>query len=94
MVNYENLRDFMIECADRILFGTDIGQWEADEATQARAQAYMRCFRILESDEMVEGSFFGREPIKGLNLPREVLELIYYKNALRYYPHVSESKHL
>ena len=56
--------------------------------------AYNRCFRILESDEMVEGSFFGMEAIKGLNLPREVLELIYYKNALRLYPRVSESKHL
>jgi len=94
MVSYENLRDFMIEYADRILFGTDIGRWEANEETENRALAYMRCFRILESDEMVEGSFFGSKPIKGLNLPREVLELIYYKNAVRLYPHLSESKHL
>jgi len=94
MVNYENLRDFMIEYADRILFGTDIGRWEAEKDTQARALAYMRCFLILESDKMVEGSFFGQELIRGLNLPREVLEKIYYKNALRLYPHLSESKHL
>jgi len=58
MVNTENLRDFMIEYADRILFGTDIGRWEADEESRNRALAYMRCFRILESDEMVDGSFF------------------------------------
>lgn len=94
MVNTENLRDFMIEYADRILFGTDIGRWEADDETQNRALAYNRCFRILESDALVEGSFFGNEPIRGLNLPREVLEKIYYKNALRLYPKVSESKHL
>jgi len=94
MVNTENLRDFMIEYADRILFGTDIGRWEAEEETLNRAQAYSRCFRILESDEMVEGSFFSKEPIRGLNLPREVLEHIYYKNALRLYPGMSESKHL
>ena len=94
MVNRENLRDFMIEYADRILFGTDIGRLEADEQTLKRARAYSRCFRILETDELVEGSFFGNEPIKGLNLPRGVLEKIYYKNALRLYPHLSESKHL
>ncbi len=94
MVSSENLRDFMIEYADRILFGTDIGRWEANEENLNRAKAYNRCFRILESDDMVEGSFFGMEAIKGLNLPREVLELIYYKNALRLYPRVSESKHL
>lgn len=94
MVKHENLRDFMIEYADRILFGTDIGQWGSEEETQNRALAYNRCFRILETDELVEGSFFGNEPIQGLNLPREVLEKIYYKNALRLYPKVSESKHL
>ena len=94
MVSYDNLRDFMIEYADRILFGTDIGQWEAAEETRNRASAYLRCFRILESDEMVDGSFFGSEPIRGLNLPREVLEKIYYKNALRLYPQMSESGHL
>ena len=94
MVNYDNLRDFMIEYADRILFGTDMGQLETAEETQNRAAAYMRCFQILESDKMVDGSFFGREPIRGLNLPREVLEKIYYKNALRLYPQMSASKHL
>ena len=61
MVNTENLRDFMIEYADRILFGTDIGRWEADKETQNRALAYMRCFQILETDELVNGSFFGKE---------------------------------
>lgn len=94
MVKYDNLRDFMIEYADRILFGTDMGPLGTTEATQNRAAAYGRCFQILESDDLVEGSFFGNEPIRGLNLPREVLEKIYYKNALRLYPHMSESKHL
>jgi predicted TIM-barrel fold metal-dependent hydrolase len=92
MVNYDNLRDFMIEYADRILFGTDIGRWETKEETKNMVKAYNNCFRIMETDDMVEGSFFGNEPIKGLNLPREVLEKIYYKNAIRLYPKLSESK--
>ena len=94
LVKHENLRDFMIEYSDRILFGTDLGRWDTDEQTRNWAQAYNRCFRILETDELVEGSFFGNETIRGLNLPREVLEKIYYKNAMRLYPHLSESRHL
>ena len=91
MVDYDNLRDFMIEYADRIVFGTDIGRWKTTDQTENMVEAYNRCFRILETDEMVNGSFFGDKPTKGLNLPREVLEKIYYKNALRIYPKLAQS---
>lgn len=91
MVDYDNLRNFMIEYSDRILYGTDAGGWHSEEEVQRAAEAYDRSFRILETDHMVEGSFFGGEPTKGLNLPREVLEEIYYKNALKIYPKLKES---
>ncbi len=86
MVSYENLRNFMIEYADRILYGTDAGQWHSEEEIQFWAKAYNRTFRILETNQMVEGSFFSEEPMRGLKLPRAVLEKIYYKNALKIYP--------
>jgi len=53
-------------------------------------KAYNRCFRILETDEIVQGGFFGDTPTKGLDLPRDVLEKIYYKNASRLYPGLAE----
>ena len=93
LVSHENLRDFMIEYADRILFGTDAGTWASADETKNRAQAYNRAFRILETDEMVEGSFFSNKPIQGLNLPRDVLEKIYCKNAIRIYPRIAQSMH-
>jgi predicted TIM-barrel fold metal-dependent hydrolase len=86
LVDRENLRSFMIEWSDRILFGTDIGAWKDIEETLARANQYERAFKILETDEMVPGGFFGGPDIKGLALPREALEDIYYKNAMRLYP--------
>ena len=52
-------------------------------------ERYLRTFRILETDEMVEGGFFGMNPVKGLDLPKEVLENIYFKNALKLYPGLS-----
>jgi len=90
LVDRENLRTFMIEWADRILYGTDIGSFENPEEAKERVEQYNRTFRILETGEIVEGGFFGMSDTRGLALPREVLEKIYYKNAIRIYPHLKE----
>ena len=89
LVNQENLRDFMLEFSDRILYGTDISKFEVS-AIPNTADGYCRTFRILETDEQVEGGFFSRNPTQGLNLPKEVLEKIYYKNALKIYSALSD----
>jgi hypothetical protein len=85
LVSYDNLRDLFMEYSDRILFGTDIGRLKADE-TGRLAERYAKSFRILETSDVVKGGFFGDDDIKGLNLPREVLEKIYFRNALEIYP--------
>jgi len=64
---------------DRILFGTD---------TEPDAEAYRIYYRFLETDdEYIDPAgghhLQGRWMIYGLYLPDEVLEKIYYKNALR-----------
>jgi predicted TIM-barrel fold metal-dependent hydrolase len=89
LVNRDNLRAFMIEWADRIMFGTDIGRVRSAAEAERRAEQYFRCFRILETDATVGGGFFGRREIQGLALPAEVLEQIYYRNAIRIYPRVN-----
>jgi hypothetical protein len=86
-----NLRSFMIEWADRIMFATDIGRWQDDEETTDHVRRYFLAFQILETDQLVEGSFFGDEVVEGLSLPRDVLEKIYYRNAIRIYPHLKEA---
>ncbi len=88
LVKYDNLRDFYIEYQDRILFGSDIGfnQRLLDEAVERTADRYAGYFTTLETDQEV-----NRGRSKGLNLPREVLEKIYYKNALRLYPGLKKS---
>jgi hypothetical protein len=90
LVNHENLRDFMIEYSDRILYGTDIGRIKDVSEIPEYIERYSRTFRMLETDEMVEGGFFSMNPAKGLNLPKEVLEKIYYKNALGIYPGITK----
>ena len=90
LVNTENLRDFYIEYQDRLLFGTDGGR-VGDNEIQSMADRYARFFALLETDQMVNGGFYGNTPTQGLNLPREVLEKIYYRNALKLYPGLKEA---
>ena len=92
MMDRENLRKFMIKYSDRILFGTDISFQPLSNAPKQVAERYIRCFKLLETDETVKGGFFiGEEETQGLALPVEVLEKIYYKNACRLYPRVKEA---
>ena len=109
-VGRENLRDFMIEYADRVLFGTDMGsKWFAPDLggaadhVKTRAGNYKRYFDYLETDKILPADFAdvtkgqdglrlgekGRRTIQGLALPLEVLEKIYFRNAMRIYPHVT-----
>ena len=91
LVDRENLRDFYIEYQDRILFGTDVSRVVHDGAVNYIAGRYANFFAILETDQIVNGSFFGDETTKGLDLPREVLEKVYYKNAQKLYPYLKEA---
>ena len=87
--NRDNIRDFYIEYQDRLLYGTDGGQ-VSEEGINSYADRYAKTFAILETDQVVDGGFFGNTPTKGLDLPKEVLEKIYYKNAVKLYPGLKE----
>ena len=99
----------MIEYADRVLFGTDMGtKWFAPDLGGAadnfktRTANYKRYFDFLETDKVLPSDFVdvtkgqggvrmgveGERTIQGLALPIEVLEKIYFRNAMRIYPHV------
>lgn len=86
----DKLRNFMIKYADRILFGTDIGGQPAEGRYRQVAESYYRAFQLLETDNVVKGGFFGTTETRGLALPTDVLEKIYYRNAARLYPRVRD----
>lgn len=84
--SYKKLRDFMIHYKDRILFGTD------GNPNYTTPELLMNSFRVLESDEDQLHAFFNQESrLRGLNLPTEVLNYIYYGNAVRLVPEVRQS---
>jgi len=93
-MTHEKIRDFFIKYSDRILFGTDISNQPQNEKYQEVADAYDRCFKILETDGIFDSEFFAPDvkgkTIRGLSLPVDVLEKIYYRNAMKIYPRVRD----
>ena len=93
----DNLRDFMIEYADRILFGTDVGsKWFVPEldakfpAVPDKVPQYKRYFGLLDTDEELPSGIKDEHTFRGLSLPPDVLEKIYFRNAMRVYPQIGE----
>jgi len=97
-VGRDNLREFMIEYADRILFGTDMGSaWFVPELDKRFPKAaekvpqYQRYFDFLETDRELASGIKDEHKLRGLELPLDVLEKIYFRNAMRLYPHVGDT---
>ena len=85
LLNPENIRDFYIEFQDRILFGSDFSR-VTESNIESTANLFGSHFSYFESDGIINYN----KPVQALNLPREVLEKIYYKNALKLYPGLKE----
>jgi predicted TIM-barrel fold metal-dependent hydrolase len=75
-------RKLILKYQDRVMFGTD---------TEPNAEAYRIYWQFLETeDEYFDVAkshhYQGRWMVTALNLPAEVLEKVYYKNALKLIP--------
>jgi len=97
-VGRDNLREFMIEHADRILFGTDMAsRWFVPVLDKRlpkirdKVPQYQRYFEFLETDKELPSGIKDEHKLRGLALPLDVLEKIYFRNAMRIYPHVAEA---
>jgi predicted TIM-barrel fold metal-dependent hydrolase len=97
-VGRDNLREFMIEYADRILFGTDMAsKWFVPELDKKlpkireKVPQYQRYFEFLETDKELPSGVKDEHKMRGLALPLEVLEKIYFRNAMRIYPHIADA---
>jgi predicted TIM-barrel fold metal-dependent hydrolase len=89
--NPEKVHDFFIKYQDRIIYGTDRGDYLGSEQDPVKLKAlahteWLSDWKFLTTDETmsswkVEGDF------KGLKLPRTVIEKIYFRNAENLFPH-------
>lgn len=77
-------KEFFIKYQDRLLFGKDT----------YRPEEYYTYFRVLESDDEYFDYFRKRHAfwkMYGLNLPDNVLQKVYYKNALKIIPGIDKN---
>jgi len=83
---YKKLRDFIIAHKDRLLFGTD------GHPGYTSPERLNRIYRVLESaDDELKSFFRNKTTLRGLDLPLDVLNDIYYRNAARLVPEVRKS---
>jgi predicted TIM-barrel fold metal-dependent hydrolase len=97
-VGRDNLREFMIEYADRVLFGTDMASsWFVPVLDKKlpkirdKVPQYQRYFEFLETAKELPSGIKDEHKMRGLALPLDVLEKIYFRNAMRIYPLVADA---
>lgn len=78
----EKVRDFMIKYQDRIMYGTDMEVYDFYDADVSVIESnLLRTWKshwiYLATDSLIQ--------VKGLQLPKEVIDKIYYKNALAFF---------
>lgn len=86
--DHRKVRDFMIKYQDRIVYGTDhstqpdVPSGSGHERTQGVWLSHWRYFNTAESQTVPELD----DPVKGLALPREVVDKLYHENARKLFP--------
>ncbi len=86
--NWEKVRQFFCNYPDRILYGTDLVRNPSDSAaafTQAAHEKWLSDWEYLVTDSTLTlANVTG--PVKGLALPRDVIDKVYCLNAERVFP--------
>jgi predicted TIM-barrel fold metal-dependent hydrolase len=85
--NREKIREFMIKYQDRLIYGTDLGILGNPDPLRVKANAkatWMRDWKYLVADETMEVSEVNG-PFQGLKLPKEVIDKIYFHNAVKWF---------
>jgi hypothetical protein len=83
----EKIRNFMIKYQDRLLYGTDFGvgkdQMNVEKTIENLRNNWLDQWKYLATDSEVKVEDLGGKSVKGLQLTAEIIDKIYYKNAVR-----------
>ncbi|WP_289023951.1 amidohydrolase family protein [uncultured Salegentibacter sp.] len=85
--NWQGVRDFILKYQDRIIYGTDViddGNTPATEIAERFEWLWNFHYDFFATNKVLEAPEFKGE-FKGLNLPEDVVEKIFYSNAKRIY---------
>lgn len=91
--NYNKVKEFVEAYQDRIIYGSDQiddGQMKAEEIQKLIRSKWTSEFNFFASGD-VQSARNVAQPFKGLGLSKDILQKIFYKNALKYYPRIQNS---
>jgi predicted TIM-barrel fold metal-dependent hydrolase len=86
LMPHDDVRNFLIKYQDRVVYGTDLDVNEdanVAEAIKDWQSAYTRDYKFLATDETQ--TVMGKQ-VKGLSLPKPVLQKIFHDNAKKWIP--------
>jgi hypothetical protein len=85
----EKVRNFLIKYQDRIIYGTDMSVNEKDNnyssVCEGMKKTWLNNWIYLATDSSMIFREMPDTKLKGLQLPREVIDKIFYKNAEIYF---------
>jgi Amidohydrolase len=87
MTDNKKVRDFCIKYQDRLLYGTDLSDGDNDNAAGLKKrmhETWISDWKFFVTDERMTSWNF-RGSFNGLHLPREVVDKIFYTNAVKWY---------
>jgi hypothetical protein len=83
----ERIRNFCIKYQDRLLYGTDLSASEnSDEAGTEKYvhDTWLDDWKYFATKDIMTSKLF-KGTFEGLQLPKDVIDKIYYKNAVKWY---------
>ncbi|TMU50717.1 amidohydrolase family protein [Flagellimonas algicola] len=86
--NRKKVRDFFIKYQDRVIYGTDLGESDNSnplELERKIKELWENDWKYFNTDELFYVPQLN-DPVRGLSLPREVVDKIYYSNARKLFP--------
>lgn len=90
----EKVRNFFIKYQDRILYGTDMGA-SGGESTEGLGKelhdTWMRDWQYFVTDDSLTSDLV-KVPFQGIKLPKDVVDKIYYHNAVKWLGAFEDSK--
>jgi predicted TIM-barrel fold metal-dependent hydrolase len=84
--NWQKVHDFLVKYNDRLLYATDLFVDESSDTAQARTSAHetwVSDWKFFATDESMTSTQFDGS-FKGLRLPKDVIDNIYFRNARKW----------
>ncbi len=93
IADWQKVHDFFIQYQDRIIYGTDLQVDDTHNPAEFRKEAHstwLADWKYFTSDEWMTTATENYK-FRALRLPSEVIDKIYFKNAIHWYPFLNRT---